>query len=59
MESIRVYREKLKNKVIQSDGFIVKESRRYNVSALINRWLSGLRKDYIACCYINDGYLMK
>ena len=30
------YGEKLKNKVIQSDEFIVKESRRYNISVLIN-----------------------
>ena len=33
---IYIYKEKLKNKVIQSDDFIVKESRRYNVSVLRN-----------------------
>ena len=33
---IRRYQEKFKNKVIKSDEFIVKESRNYNVSLLIN-----------------------
>ena len=32
-----IYWEKLENKIIQSDGFIVKESQRYNVSVLINQ----------------------
>ena len=35
-KKVRQYREKLKNKVIQSDEFIVKENRRSNVSVLIN-----------------------
>ena len=36
MEIIRQYGEQLKNEVIQRDEFIVKESRRYNVSVLTN-----------------------
>ena len=31
-----MYVEKLKNKVFQRDEFIVKESRRYNISVLIS-----------------------
>ena len=41
-------REKLKNKLIQSEGFIVKESRGYNFSVLINHH-QDFRKDDIKC----------
>ena len=34
MEKFSQYREKSKNKVIQSEEFNVKESRRYNISVL-------------------------
>ena len=34
---IYIYGVKLKSKVIQSEEFNVKESRRYNVSVLINQ----------------------
>ena len=39
---------KLENKVIQSDEFIMKESRRYNVSILISHH-QDFRKDVIDC----------
>ena len=46
---IYIYGEKLKNKVIQSEEFNMKESQCYNVLVLIN-YQSGLRKDHTECC---------
>ena len=46
MEKIRLYGEKLKNKVIQREEFIVKENRRHNISVLINH-----HKDFDSTTY--------
>ena len=46
---VYMYGEKLKNKVIQSDEFIVKESRRYNDPILIN-YRQYFRKDDTERC---------
>ena len=53
-----LYGEKLKIKVIQSDGFIVKESGRFRISVLINNH-QDFRNDDPECCEITDGCLTK
>ena len=55
---IYIYGQKLKIEVIQHGEIIGKESRRSNVSVLINH-PQDFRKDDIECYSINDGYLMK
>ena len=48
----------MKNKVIQNDEFIVKESRRYNILVLINHH-QDFKNDDTKYSPINDGCLIK